>query len=163
MHRIVGDVEGDIRHVQKVVGKVLLDDITFVAAADNKLVYFMEGVELHDMPENRLTADLDHGLGLDVGFLGNARPETTSEDDCLHFRINLTFSKWRFRFMNFTDNPDRDWEIWGKTIPYFGVLTDPKYLDANLNDNSLLEFFASGERHVEHIYSVIRANIQPDF
>jgi SAM-dependent methyltransferase len=65
--------------------------------------------------------------------------------------------------MDFTDNPDRDWEVWGKTDPYFAVLTDPKFSDANLNDDSLLEFFACGERHIEHIYSVIRGNVRPDF
>ena len=60
-------------------------------------------------------------------------------------------------------NPDRDWQMWGKVNPYFGVLTDPKYLNANLNDDSLQEFFASGECHIEHVYSVIRDKIRPDF
>lgn len=60
-------------------------------------------------------------------------------------------------------NPDREWQKWGKANPYFGVLTDPKYLNANLNDDSLREFFASGERHIEHVYSVIREKIRPIF
>ena len=54
------------------------------------------------------------------------------------------------------NDPDRDWERWGKkTDPYFGVLTDPKFLDENLNDHSFLDFFASGERHVEQVYTAI--------
>jgi SAM-dependent methyltransferase len=61
------------------------------------------------------------------------------------------------------NDPDRDWQTWAEIDPYFGVLSDPKYLNANLNDDSLQEFFASGERHVAHVYSVIRASIQPDF
>jgi len=36
------------------------------------------------MPENRLAANLDHGLGLKVGLLGDAGPEPTGEDDNLH-------------------------------------------------------------------------------
>jgi SAM-dependent methyltransferase len=63
----------------------------------------------------------------------------------------------------FANDPDRDWQNWGKTDPYFGVLTDPKFLNTNLNDSALAEFFASGERHVEHVCEVIRSRMQPDF
>jgi SAM-dependent methyltransferase len=58
---------------------------------------------------------------------------------------------------------DRDWEKWGKQNPYFGVISWPKFLNANLDEESLQEFFATGERHVEHVYSVIRAKIRQDF
>jgi 2-polyprenyl-3-methyl-5-hydroxy-6-metoxy-1,4-benzoquinol methylase len=40
---------------------------------------------------------------------------------------------------------------------------DPKFLDENLNDHSLQDFFASGERHVEHVYTAIRSGMRPDF
>jgi SAM-dependent methyltransferase len=61
------------------------------------------------------------------------------------------------------NDSDRDWEYWGKKDPYFGVLIDPKFLDENLNDHSVQDFFESGERHVEHIYSTIRSGARPDF
>jgi 2-polyprenyl-3-methyl-5-hydroxy-6-metoxy-1,4-benzoquinol methylase len=61
------------------------------------------------------------------------------------------------------NDSDRAWKTWAKTDPYFGVLSDPKFLNANLNDDSLQDFFASGERHVAHVYSVIRASLRPDF
>jgi hypothetical protein len=51
----------------------------------------------------------------------------------------------------FVQNPDRDWHRCGESNPYFWVLTEPKFLDANLNEDSLQEFFVSGERHVEHV------------
>jgi hypothetical protein len=60
--------------VQEVVGEVLLDDIALVTTADDKLVHAMARIELHDMPQNRLTADLDHGLGLEVGLLTQPAP-----------------------------------------------------------------------------------------
>ena len=63
----------------------------------------------------------------------------------------------------FANDPDRDWQNWGKTDPYFGVLTETKFLNVNLNDSALAEFFASGERHVEHVYEVIRTRVRPDF
>lgn len=58
---------------------------------------------------------------------------------------------------------DRDWDQWGNENPFFGVLSEPKFLSANLNDEALEEFFDSGERHVEHVYSVIQSKIRPDF
>lgn len=61
------------------------------------------------------------------------------------------------------NDPDQDWQTWGTSNAYFGVLADPKFLDSNLNDESLREFFDSGERHVEHVYRVIRATIRSDF
>jgi 2-polyprenyl-3-methyl-5-hydroxy-6-metoxy-1,4-benzoquinol methylase len=61
------------------------------------------------------------------------------------------------------NDSDQDWQAWGKNNAYFGVLADPKFLDANLNEESLREFFDSGERHVEHVYRVIRATLQSDF
>ena len=65
--------------------------------------------------------------------------------------------------MTVANNADRDWREWGRTNPYFGVCSDAKFLNANLNDDVLDEFFASGEHHVEHVYSVIRAAIRPEF
>jgi len=65
--------------------------------------------------------------------------------------------------MAFAKNTDRDWEMWGKTNPYFGVLSHPKFLNPNLTDESLREFFASGKSHVDHVYTTIRARIDPEF
>jgi SAM-dependent methyltransferase len=65
--------------------------------------------------------------------------------------------------MELTQRTDRDWEQWGKENPYFGVITLPKYLRENLTEDSFEEFFATGERHVERVYSVIRASVQPAF
>jgi len=65
--------------------------------------------------------------------------------------------------MTLITDPDRDWELWGRTNPYFGVLTDSKYLRANLNEDAFREFFATGERHIEHVYGVIRAKLRQTF
>lgn len=60
-------------------------------------------------------------------------------------------------------NADRNWEGWGKQDPYYGVLCDPKFSNADLNEDLLQEFFASGERHIDHVYKTIRAKVQPAF
>lgn len=56
-----------------------------------------------------------------------------------------------------------DWREWGEKNPFYGVLSDPKYLDANLNDEARNEFFLTGERHVEEVYSVIQCKVRPGF
>ena len=38
----------------------------------------------HDVPQDRLPADLDHRLGPVLGLLAHARAETTREQDRLH-------------------------------------------------------------------------------
>src|ERR1700722_8196727 len=63
----------------------------------------------------------------------------------------------------FVHDSDRDRHRCGESNPNFWVLTEPKFLDANLNEDSLQEFFVSGERHVEHVYREIRSGIRPGF
>ena len=83
-HFVVGHVEGHVRHVQEVVREVFLDQVALVAATDDEIVDAVRGVDLHHMPEDRPAADLDHVLGLEVRFLGNARAEAAGEDDGFH-------------------------------------------------------------------------------
>jgi len=61
------------------------------------------------------------------------------------------------------NDSDRDWEMWAKENPFYGVLSAPEFLKENLNDASIQQFFLSGERHVDHVYSVVRQKIDPKF
>ena len=58
-------------------------------------------------------------------------------------------------------DPDRAWEEYGQDDPYFGVITDPKFLKSNLNDEAIEEFFQSGETHVEHVCATLRSKVKP--
>jgi hypothetical protein len=60
--RLLCQVDGHVRHVQEVVGEVLLDDVTLVTAADDEVVDAMGEYELQDVPEDRPAADFDHRL-----------------------------------------------------------------------------------------------------
>ena len=42
--------------------EIFLDDVAFVTQADNKIIKPVLAVNFHDMPENRLAADLHHGF-----------------------------------------------------------------------------------------------------
>lgn len=54
---------------------------------------------------------------------------------------------------------DHDWERWGATSPYYGVLSVDRFRDAALSDELKAEFFASGERHVASIMDRIAADL----
>ncbi len=58
---------------------------------------------------------------------------------------------------------DTDWEKWGKSDPYFGVLSADEFRAEKLNEESRAEFFRTGEEHIEHRLSNIRRLFDPDF
>src|ERR1019366_9290418 len=86
LHSVVRNVKGDIRHVKEVICEVFLDDISLVAAADDKLIHAMCRIELHDVPEYRLTSDLHHRLGFEIGFLGDTGTKAPCQDHRFHSR-----------------------------------------------------------------------------
>ena len=63
-HRIIAHVEGDIGHMEKVIGEIFLDQITFVTSTDHKIIYPMGTVNFQDMPQDWAAANLYHWLGL---------------------------------------------------------------------------------------------------
>lgn len=56
---------------------------------------------------------------------------------------------------------DHDWTIIGATEPYFGVLTADRFRRENLNDDSLADFFRSGEGDVSHFLGRMRSAFGP--
>src|SRR5262249_31719729 len=76
--------ERDVRHVQRVVGEILLDEIALVAEADDEVVEAVGGVDLHDVPQDRPAADLDHRLRTEMRLFADARAHAAGEDHDLH-------------------------------------------------------------------------------
>jgi hypothetical protein len=58
---------------------------------------------------------------------------------------------------------DPRWEAFAAREPYFAVLTDPRFLRANLTPEHEREFFASGEAVVSWMLAVIDAGLSPQF
>lgn len=56
---------------------------------------------------------------------------------------------------------DRDWEWYGAREPYFGVLTNPRFLRADLTELARAEFFDSGERYVDSLLETIGRHFGP--
>ena len=55
--------EGDIGLVQEVIRKILFDHVALVATTNHEIIHAMRRIDLHDVPKNRLAANLNHRLG----------------------------------------------------------------------------------------------------
>ncbi len=58
---------------------------------------------------------------------------------------------------------DKDWERWGATDPYFGVLSSDRYHKDRLNDVIKKEFFATGNTHIKRVFRLINENFNQTF
>ena len=84
-------VKGNVRVVQEIVSKPLLDILLFVASADNKLSMTIVGILFHNVPKDRHTAYLNHRLGFELRFLRNASPEASGEKNDFHIVIFIVY------------------------------------------------------------------------
>ena len=83
------EVKRDVGRVQEVVGEPLLDHVLLVARAYNELIEAEVTVALHDVPEDRHAADLDHRLGSPFRLLRDARAEAARQKHCFQIFISL--------------------------------------------------------------------------
>lgn len=74
---VIGKVKGNITAVHIVIRKVFFDGMGFIATADDELIIAVVGIGFHDMPQDWLIANLDHGFGFEVGFFGDSGSEAT--------------------------------------------------------------------------------------
>ena len=58
-------------------------------------------------------------------------------------------------FSEKTMSTDEEWEKWGQTNPYYGVLSDDKFRGGNLSDILLQDFFKSGEEYIAAVYKAV--------
>ena len=62
-----------------VVEEVSLDDVAAVAERTDEVTEAVVGVDLHDVPEHRPVADLDHRLGPVLGLFAHARAQPAAQ------------------------------------------------------------------------------------
>lgn len=58
---------------------------------------------------------------------------------------------------------DQDWEEWGKSNPYFSVISDQKYLGKQITTVAKQEFFASGKAHAKELFKAINGLVGNSF
>ena len=77
-------MKGCINGIQKVIGKIFLEHITFAVVADDEVIDAVVAVNIEDVSQDRLTADLHHRLGPQVGFPCQSRTQSAGEDHGFH-------------------------------------------------------------------------------
>ena len=60
-------------------------------------------------------------------------------------------------------NPDGQWEAYGESDPYYGVLSSDRFKSDRLDAGAKAEFFESGEKHVDYMMQTIRSVFDPTF
>ena len=76
-HFVSGEVERNIRHMQKIVSEIFLDQVTLIAAANHEIVESVGRINLHDVPDDGLAAYFNHWLGSSNSLFANAGAEST--------------------------------------------------------------------------------------
>ena len=71
------EIKGDITAVQIVVRKVFLDHVLLVTGADNEFRDPIGPKNFHNMPQNGLPTDLNHGLRPQMTLFRNSGSEST--------------------------------------------------------------------------------------
>ena len=72
--------DGEIVVHRLVVEEVLLDHVAAIAEAEHELAEAVVGVVLHDVPEDRPPAHLDHRLGPELGLLAQSRSQSSATE-----------------------------------------------------------------------------------
>ena len=63
----------------------------------------------------------------------------------------------------FTGESDKAWKAYGRTEPYYGVLSDERFRKKHLTPRALEEFFRSGEQDLDFFLATIRRHFDPQF
>jgi SAM-dependent methyltransferase len=58
---------------------------------------------------------------------------------------------------------DKQWERFGREDPYYGVLSHERFRKEQIAEDSLKEFFKSGQHHINTMLTIIRSSIDPAF
>ena len=64
LHAVVCEIEGHVGCVKEIVCKEFLYHILLVSQTDDEIMEAELRVILHNMPQNGLASDFNHGLGL---------------------------------------------------------------------------------------------------
>jgi hypothetical protein len=81
---VLHHIDDDVGAMQHVVREILLDHVALVAKADDEMVQPVMRIEHHDVPQDRVRPDFDHGLRPRLGLLGETRTQATGENDDFH-------------------------------------------------------------------------------
>jgi SAM-dependent methyltransferase len=55
------------------------------------------------------------------------------------------------------------WDLFGKTDPYYGVLTSDKFKKENIDENAIKDFFEYGQNYIDFVIRTIRNHLDDTF
>src|SRR5207302_1314922 len=84
LYVILCEIDRHIGGIGQVILEELLNDVALVSTANHEILDAVDRIDLHDVPENRTTADLDHRLRHQYTFLADASSHPTCQDHSLH-------------------------------------------------------------------------------
>ena len=61
------------------------------------------------------------------------------------------------------ENSDHEWKLYGDENPYYGVISDDRLQQKNLNAEAMVQFWQSGLDHIDEVFHKIRQHIDPNF
>src|ERR1035437_997198 len=81
---ILAQIYCNISLMQEVIGKIFLDHISFISAANNKVIISICGIYLHYMPENWSSTNLNHRLWFQVRLFTQSGSKTSGKNYYFH-------------------------------------------------------------------------------
>src|SRR3990170_7609022 len=63
----ISKIKGNIRFMEKIMGKIFLNIIPLIAEAYDKVIESIMRIDFHYMPEDRMFADIYHWFRLKIG------------------------------------------------------------------------------------------------
>lgn len=80
-------VKRDVTGMQEIVSKILLDHVTLIATANDKVINPKRAIDFEDMPENRHPTNFHQGLGTHHCFFGQAGTTAACKNDSFQERF----------------------------------------------------------------------------
>lgn len=77
--------------MEVIVSKIFFNDVPLIAAADYEIMEAKARIVFHDMPQNGLPTNFDHGLWLEVAFLTDAGPKAAGQNHDFHHSNSTSF------------------------------------------------------------------------
>ena len=79
-----GKIKCHIGAVEVIICEIFFDDIALISTADYKVLKPKHGVVLHDMPQNRLVPNSNHGLGFQMALLTDTGTQSACQNHNFH-------------------------------------------------------------------------------
>ncbi len=84
----VREIEGHVTATYGIIPKIFFNHMLFVICADHEVRYSLWSMHLHDVPEDRLLANLHHGFWPEAAFLWNPGSEASGKYYSFHDKTN---------------------------------------------------------------------------